>query len=139
MYHFFVANFFYNLLSFHFYTYQTTVTEFCEKSKIVSSIFSIIKKIVALFSSSLPMKLIYCFKSRFSNSICLLKSIAITLYQNLLILKHQICKLSIIFFSSKISSFKIIKNYIIIFLEIIRRKQTSIINQTSSCKHKINE
>ena len=60
---------------------QTTVTEFFEKSKVVFSAFSIIKNIVALsFVSSLPITLIFCFKSRFSNLICLLKSIAISLY-----------------------------------------------------------
>ena len=54
--------------------------EFCEKSKVVSFFFSIIKNIVAPPSlSSLPMKLICCFKLGFCNSICLLKSIAITL------------------------------------------------------------
>ena len=37
-----------------------------------------IKNIVVLSSSSLPMKLICWFKSGFSNSICLFKSIAIT-------------------------------------------------------------
>ena len=36
-------------------------------------------------------------------------------------------------------SLKIIKKYFIIFLKIIRRKQTSKINRTSTCKHKINE
>ena len=35
--------------------------------------------------------------------------------------------------------FKIIKNYFMFLVEVIRRKQTSKINQTSSCKHKINE
>ena len=53
--------------------------EFREKRKVVFSFFSMIKNIVALNSSSLPMKLICCFKSGFSNSICLLKSIAISL------------------------------------------------------------
>ena len=53
--------------------------EFCEKLKVISSNFSMIKNIVApLCSSSLPIKLIFCFKSGFSNSICLLKSIAIS-------------------------------------------------------------
>ena len=83
--HFLVANFedllsgSFNLLSFHFYTYQTTTTEFYQKSKVVSSFFSIIKNIFALLSSSLRTKLICCFKSGFSNSICLLKYIAINL------------------------------------------------------------
>ena len=40
---------------------QTTVAAFCEKSKIVSSDFSMIKNIVApSFLVSLPMKLICC-------------------------------------------------------------------------------
>ena len=39
----------------------------------------------------------------------------------------------------KTSSFEITQDYIIIFLEIIRRKQTSKINQTYTSKHKINE
>ena len=55
------------------------LTEFCENSKVVSSDFSMMKNIVALSSSSLSIKLIYCFKSGFSNSLCLLKSIAISL------------------------------------------------------------
>ena len=54
------------------------MTEFCEKSKVVYSFFSVIKNIVAS-SSSLQIKLICHFKSGFSNSICLLKSIAISL------------------------------------------------------------
>ena len=37
------------------------------------------KYFAPLSSSSLPIKLIFCFKSEFSNSICLLKSIAISL------------------------------------------------------------
>ena len=48
--------------------------------KVASSAFSMIKNIVAPnFLSSLPMKLISCCKSGFSNSIRLLKSIAISL------------------------------------------------------------
>ena len=31
------------------------------------------------------------------------------------------------------------KNYFIIFLEIIKKKQTNKVNQTFSCKDKINE
>ena len=55
------------------------LTELFENSKIVSSNFSMMKSIVALLSSSsLPIKLICCFKSGFSNSICLLKSIGIS-------------------------------------------------------------
>ena len=53
---------------------------FCEKLKVVSSDFSIMKNIVTPLSfSSLPIKLICCFKSGFSNSTYLLKSIAISL------------------------------------------------------------
>ena len=53
------------------------VTEFCEKLKVVSSDFSIIKNIVAPLSlSSLPIKLI-CYGS--FNLVCLLKSVAINL------------------------------------------------------------
>ena len=57
------------------------LTEFCENSKIqiVSSDFSMMKNIVALSYQNLPIKLICCFKSGFSNLIYLLKSIAISL------------------------------------------------------------
>ena len=55
------------------------VTEFCKKLKAVSSNFSIMKNIVALSSSGFPIKLTCYLKSGFSNSICLLKSIAISL------------------------------------------------------------
>ena len=59
---------------------QTNVTAFCENSKVVSSDFSMMNNIVApSFLSNLPMKLIFYFKSGFSNSFCLLKSIAINL------------------------------------------------------------
>ena len=59
---------------------QTTVTEFLENSKVFSSDFSIINNIVAALSlTSTPIKLICCFKAGFYNSICLLKSIAISL------------------------------------------------------------
>ena len=53
------------------------VTEFCEKLKVVSSDFSLIKNIVApgIFES-LPVKLICC---GFFNLVCLLKSVAINL------------------------------------------------------------
>ena len=52
------------------------LTEFCKNSKVVSSGFSMMKNIVASSSlSSLPIKLIYCYKSGFSNSVCLLKFI----------------------------------------------------------------
>ena len=57
---------------------QKTLAAFCGNSKVLSSKFSMIKNIVASsFLVGLPMKLIYCFKSGFSNSICLLKSIVI--------------------------------------------------------------
>ena len=52
---------------------------FCENSKFVSSHFSMTKNIFALPSSSLPIKLNCGFKSKFSNSICLVESIAINL------------------------------------------------------------
>ena len=56
------------------------LTEFCENSKVVSSDFSMMKNIVAPSSlSSLSIKLIYCYKSGFSNSVCLLKFIPISL------------------------------------------------------------
>ena len=55
------------------------ITEFDENSKAVSSDFSMIKNIVALSSSSLSIRLIYYFKLGFSNSICLLQAIAISL------------------------------------------------------------
>ena len=59
---------------------QTTVTALFENLKVVSSDFSMIKNMVTLLSlSSLLIKLICCFKSVFSNSFCLLKSIAISL------------------------------------------------------------
>ena len=55
------------------------LTEFCVKLKMVASDFSMMKNIVASLSSpSLPTKLICCLKSGFSNSICLIKSIAIS-------------------------------------------------------------
>ena len=55
------------------------LTEFFENLKVVSSDFSMIKNIVASSSSDLPIILIFRFKSRFPNSTCLLKSIAISL------------------------------------------------------------
>ena len=53
------------------------MTEFCEKVKVVSSDFSMMKKIVAphVFKS-LPIKLVCCGSF---NLVCLLKSIAINL------------------------------------------------------------
>ena len=62
-------------LQFFVFLFYKILTEFGEKLKVVSTKLSMIKYIVAALSSSrLPMKLIYCFKSGFSNSICLLKS-----------------------------------------------------------------
>ena len=56
------------------------VAKFCLNSKVVSSDFFMMKNIVATsFLSSLPIKLIFYFKSGFSNSVCLLKSIAVNL------------------------------------------------------------
>ena len=56
------------------------LTEFFETLKNVSSVFSMMKNTVALLSpSALLITLIRCFKSGFLNSICLLKSIAISL------------------------------------------------------------
>ena len=53
------------------------VTEFCEKLKVVSSDFSMIKNIVApVFFEIFPIKLISC---ESFNLVCLLKSIAINL------------------------------------------------------------
>ena len=74
----------YSSFEFPFYIWhittlnQTTVTAFFENWKILYSNFSMIKNIVALPSSGISIKLICCFKSGFSNAICLLKSIAIT-------------------------------------------------------------
>ena len=45
------------------------LTEFCKNSQVVFSAFSMMKNFVAASSSSLPMKLIPCFKSGFRNSI----------------------------------------------------------------------
>ena len=55
------------------------LTEFCENSKLFSSDFSMTKNIAVSSSSSLPIKLISCFKPEFPNSICLLKSIVVSL------------------------------------------------------------
>ena len=56
------------------------LTEFCENLKVVSSDFSVMENTVAPSSlSNLPINIISCFKSGFFNSICLLKSIAISL------------------------------------------------------------
>ena len=59
-----------NLL-FSDFPFYMILTRFCEKLKVVSSDISIIKYIVAPLSlSSLPIKLICCVKSDFSNSMC---------------------------------------------------------------------
>ena len=84
MYHFLVANFELSLsLPFNKVTIfcvsiiYTIVTEFCIKSKVVSSEFSIMKNIVApVFLKSLPIELVCCGSF---NLVCLLKSIAINL------------------------------------------------------------
>ena len=61
------------------FPFYMIITEFCKNSKVVSSDFSITKKTVAPSSpSSLPIQLICCFKSGIFNSICFLKSIAIS-------------------------------------------------------------
>ena len=53
------------------------VTEFCEKLKVVSSDFSVMKNIASLrVFKTLPIKLIGCGSF---NLVCLLKSIAINL------------------------------------------------------------
>ena len=62
------------------FPFYIMLKEFFKKLKNVSSDFSLMENIVASLSSSLPIKLIYCFKSGFSNSIYLLKSIVISLY-----------------------------------------------------------
>ena len=84
--HFFVANLNYSLLeSFNRFTiFWVSIyimgRVFCKNSKFVSSVLSIIKKIVASsYLSSLPMKLIYCIVSAFLNRTCLLKSVATNL------------------------------------------------------------
>ena len=72
------------------------LTEFCENSKVISCDFSIMKNTVASYSSSLPIKLICCFKSRFSNSICLLKSMQLVYKASKSIynlINYQMCNL----------------------------------------------
>ena len=68
------------------------VTEFCEKLKVVSSDFLMMKNIVApVVFKSLPMKLICCGSF---NLVCLLKSIAINLYfflNNQNLINYQLC------------------------------------------------
>ena len=83
-YHFFVANFEFSLPEpFSKFTIfcvsiiYMIVTEFCEKLKVVSSDFSMMKNIVApCVFKSLPVKLICCGSFHL---VCLLKSIAINL------------------------------------------------------------
>ena len=66
-----------NLWSFLF-PFYIILTALCEKLKVVSSVFSRKKNIVApSFLSSLPIKLIYFIVSASSNSICLSKSISL--------------------------------------------------------------
>ena len=60
------------------FPFYMILTKFCENSKVVCSDFSIMKNIDVLSSSSLPIKLICCFKSEFSNSTCLVKSVELT-------------------------------------------------------------
>ena len=55
------------------------LTELCENSKVVSSDLSMMKNIVVLSSSNLPIKLIYYFKLGFPNAIYWLQSIASSL------------------------------------------------------------
>ena len=84
-YHFFVANFQFSLSEpfnkftiFYVSIIYVIAAKFCEKLKVVSSDFSIMKNIVApVFFKSFPIKLIYC---GYFNLVCLLKSIAINLY-----------------------------------------------------------
>ena len=82
--HFLVANFelslsklFNKFTIFRVYINYTIATEFCEKLKVVSSDFSIMKNIVAsVFLKSLSIKLICCGSF---NLVCLLRLIAIKL------------------------------------------------------------
>ena len=82
MYHFYVANLelslsepFTKFTIFSVSIIYTIVTKFCEKLKVVSSYFSMIKNIVnPVFFGSFPIKLICCGSF---NLVCLLKSIAI--------------------------------------------------------------
>ena len=61
------------------FPFYMMLTEFCENLKVVSSHFSMMKKTVAPLSSlGLPVKLICCFKSGFSDWIYSLKSISIS-------------------------------------------------------------
>ena len=56
---------------------QVAFMALCENSKDFSSDFSMIKNIVALYSSSLSIALVWYFKLGFFNSICLLRFITI--------------------------------------------------------------
>ena len=84
MYHFFVANFEFSLSKpfnkftiFCVYIIYMIVAEFCEKLKVVSFDFSIMKNIVVpLTSSTFQIKLISCGSF---NLVCSLKSVAINL------------------------------------------------------------
>ena len=61
------------------FPFYMMLTKFFKNSVVVSSDFSMMKIIVSPSpSSDLQIKLISCFKSVFSNSICLLKSIVIS-------------------------------------------------------------
>ena len=78
------------------FPFYMILTEFCENSKVISCDFSIMKNTVASYSSSLPIKLICCFKSRFSNSICLLKSMQLVYKASKSIynlINYQMCNL----------------------------------------------
>ena len=56
------------------------LTVFCKKLKVVSSVFLMMKNVVALsFCSTLPIKLNCYVVSESANSVCLIKSIAISL------------------------------------------------------------
>ena len=73
-------NYFNRLINLQFlgFPFCAVVTKFCEKSKIVSSDFSMITKIVVpSFLSSVPIELICCLESDFLDSISVFKSIAI--------------------------------------------------------------
>ena len=58
------------------FPFYMMLTKCCEKLKVVSTVFHWWKTAPS-FLSSLPIKLICSFKSGFSNSVCLLKSIGI--------------------------------------------------------------
>ena len=101
------------------------LTEVCEKSKVVSSDFSIRKNIAAtLSSSSLPIKLICCFKSGLSNSICLFKSIVTKLVY---VFKSNHSPINYQLFNYYLYSFQCLLHIFILCLLLERQK--SIINQ----------